>query len=196
MPPGRRSLHSGIYDYSNGHFLSEKDTIDTILLSDNGKDLKWLRHEARCLREARHDDDHHSLVRLIAFGCELLLLFATRFRTRKLGRMVTGLEQELERLRDLEKRLARWPDNIYHDEVTFLEEVRSDLVQVSLANKTNTDVELLYRRHRAWCRCLRSQVAWANEAFDDAVIKSIEDEIAKDAAKVAEVMRASAEEAS
>ncbi|KAM0412093.1 hypothetical protein ACHAPD_008749 [Fusarium lateritium] len=179
MPPGRRSLHSGIYDYSNGHFLSEKDTIDTILLSDNGKDLKWLRHEARCLREARHDDDHHSLVTM-----------------HRESRMVTGLEQELERLRDLEKRLARWPDNIYHDEVTFLEEVRSDLVQVSLANKTNTDVELLYRRHRAWCRCLRSQVAWANEAFDDAVIKSIEDEIAKDAAKVAEVMRASAEEAS
>ncbi|KAM0413562.1 hypothetical protein ACHAPD_008664 [Fusarium lateritium] len=88
MPPvsGRRSLHSGIYDYSNGHFLSEKDTIDTILLSDNGKDLKWLRREARCFREAWHDDDYYSLVRLIAFS---------------------WLKQELKRLRDLEKRLIR-----------------------------------------------------------------------------------------
>ncbi|CEI69990.1 unnamed protein product [Fusarium venenatum] len=109
MPPvsGRRSLHSGIYDYSNGHFLSEKDTIDTILLSDNGKDLKWLRREARCFREAWHDDDYYSLVRLIAFSCKLLLLFAMRFRTRKLGQIVIGLKQELKRLRDLEKRLIR-----------------------------------------------------------------------------------------
>jgi hypothetical protein len=45
----RKSLYSGIPGYSEGHFLSEKDTINTILLSDNGKDLKWLRHEARCL---------------------------------------------------------------------------------------------------------------------------------------------------